>query len=389
MIVTVTLNPSLDRTLDIDALSRAEVIRAHCTHLDPGGKGVNVSRALVANGARSRAIIPYGGSQGAQLVRLLEAEDVELVTVPIAGATRCNVALVETDGTVTKINESGPDLSAAELEAVTQAVLRVVTTADWVVVSGRVPPGVSTADFARLCGRLLDSGIRLAVDTSGPELRAAAEAGATALKPNRQELAEAVGTDLTTVEDVCAAAGVLRGWGAGTVLASLGAEGAVLADANGILIGQPPKVTPRSSVGAGDAMLAGFLSRNANGREALIEALAWGAAAAGLPGSRMPRPADLDRQGVRVQPGPPIIDSGLITALPTAHPGHGPLTRSVQCRLTTPRQCKEPASKHVFNASAAISPRWSCPISAHSSPGASSPRCSWRPAGCPMSTSPN
>ena len=100
MIVTVTLNPSLDRAIEVGRLVRGEVIRAAATRLDPGGKGVNVSRALLANGVASLAVMPVGGVEGVQLVRLLEAEGVDVRSVPIAGLTRSNVTLAEPDGTV-------------------------------------------------------------------------------------------------------------------------------------------------------------------------------------------------------------------------------------------------------------------------------------------------
>ncbi|GAA4896534.1 fructose-1-phosphate kinase [Stackebrandtia albiflava] len=302
MIVTVTLNPSLDRAMDIETLHRGRVIRATGTHLDPGGKGVNVSRALIGNGIASRAIIPSGGAEGDQLVRLLAEEGVDLRAVPIGGRTRSNVTLVEADGVVTKINESGPELSATELDALIDHALSAGRDARWLVLCGRMAPGMTTADFGRLCARLTATGVPLAVDTSGPPLLAAAEAGAALLKPNRHELSEAVGGPLSTADDVLAAAQRLRTLGAGTVLASLGSRGAVLAAPDGAWFGTPPPVPARSTVGAGDAMLAGFLAAGAAGPEALTEALAWGSAAAGLPGSRMPTPADLHRDGVRVTP---------------------------------------------------------------------------------------
>lgn len=307
MIVTVTLNPSLDRAMEIDALVRGEVIRAASAHIDPGGKGVNVSRALLANGVASRAVLPCGGEEGAQLVDLLRAEGVDLVAVPIAGRTRSNITLAEPDGTVTKINESGPVLAAAEFAAVTEAVLAAADTAHWVVACGSVPPGLSVRAFGELCARLVAAGVRLAVDTSGPALRAAADAGAALVKPNREELAEAVGTPLRSLGDVVEAAERLRGWGAGAVLASLGADGAVLVDRDGVVTGESPVEQPRSTVGAGDALLAGFLAGGARGSEALAEGLAWGAAAVSLPGSRMPGPDDLNRHTVRLHPRPDLV----------------------------------------------------------------------------------
>ncbi|GIJ46369.1 1-phosphofructokinase [Virgisporangium aliadipatigenens] len=304
MIVTVTLNPSLDRAVEVDELVRGEVIRATAAQVDPGGKGVNVSRALLANGVPNRAVVPCGGDEGAQLIHLLVQEGVDVLAVPIRGRTRSNMTLAEPDGTVTKVNEPGPSLSPEEFEAVIRQVLGVVSSADWVVACGSVPPGLPVQAFTELCKRVTAAGVRLAVDTSGPALRAAASAGAALVKPNREELAEAVGRPLTSLGDVIDAARQMREWGAGAVLASLGADGAVLVDDDGVVAGDSPVERPRSSVGAGDSLLAGFLAAGASGAEALAEGLAWGAAAVSLPGSTMPGPSDLLRQHVRIHPRP-------------------------------------------------------------------------------------
>jgi 1-phosphofructokinase len=300
MILTLTLNPSLDRAIELERLVRGEVLRAANARVDPGGKGVNVSRALLANGVASRAVLPCGGDEGLYLVRLLQAEGVDPLVVPIAGNTRSNVTLVEPDGTVTKVNETGPALSKAEFEAVAEQVLAASTDADWVVACGSLPPGLADNAFGELCERLVKAGTRVAVDTSGPSLRAAAEVGVALLKPNREELAEVMARPMDTMTAVVRAAEQLRSWGAGAVLASLGADGAVLVDGNGVIAGESPVAVTRSSVGAGDALLAGFLAAGATGAAALAEALAWGAAAVSLPGSRMPGPQDIRRHHVRI-----------------------------------------------------------------------------------------
>ena len=314
MIVTLTLNPSLDRTIEVDRLTRGAVIRAGGAHLDPGGKGVNVSRALLANGVRSRAVLPCGGGDGRELVRLLEEEGVDVLAVPTSGATRSNVTLAEPDGTVTKINEPGATMPPEDLERVAETVLHAAGSADWVVVCGSLPPGVPVDVYAKLGRRFAAAGIRVAVDTSGPALLAAIAAGAVLVKPNREELAEAVGRPLRSLGDVVAAARELRSWGASTVLASLGADGAVLVDDEGVVVGESRLIEPRSTVGAGDSFLAGFLAAGASGETALAEALAWGAAAAALPGSRMPGPDDIARDVVRITSGPdlgrPLLPSG-------------------------------------------------------------------------------
>jgi 1-phosphofructokinase len=302
MIVTLTLNPSLDRTLEVDELRRGSVLRAQAARLDPGGKGVNVTRALLANGVASVAVIPCGGSVGDRLAGLLAAESVRCVTVPIAGSTRSNIALVEPDGTVTKVNEPGPTLTGAEFDEVAAAVLRSAGAADWVVMCGSLPPDVAVDVYAKLARQFAAAGIRVAVDTSGPALLTALAAGPDLVKPNREELAEAIGSPLGSLGEVIEAAQTLRGLGAATVLASLGADGAVLVDADGATLARGPAIEPRSAVGAGDALLAGFLAGGGRGVAALVEAVAWGTAAANLPGSRMPSPGDIRRAGVRTFP---------------------------------------------------------------------------------------
>jgi 1-phosphofructokinase len=166
------------------------------------------------------------------------------------------------------------------------------------------------ADFyARLVGRLRGTGVRVAVDSSGPALMATLPAHPDVVKPNREELAEVTGRAVVTLGDALDAAVEVRRRGAGAALASLGPDGALLVEAAGAVHGAAAVAVPRSAVGAGDALLAGFLAGGGSGSGALVEALAWGAAAASLPGSQMPRPHQLDRDAVRLSPA---IDAGRI-----------------------------------------------------------------------------
>nr|WP_221475422.1 1-phosphofructokinase [Sphaerisporangium rubeum] len=301
----MTLNPSLDRTIEIGSLTRGSVIRASTARLDPGGKGVNVCRALLANDVVSRAVVPFGGAEGHRLLGLLAVEGIDVISVPVSGLTRSNVALAEPDGTITKINEPGTALSAAEVDAVAEALVAAAHSADWVVASGSLPPGVPVDMYARLTTRFAAAGLNVAVDTSGPALLAALTAAPALVKPNREELAEATGSSPRTLGEALDAAGKLRALGASAVLASLGPDGAILVEDGRTWYGRCPVPEPRSTVGAGDAMLAGFLAGGAHGEAALAEALAWASAAVCLPGSRMPGPADIRREGVRIlEPDP-------------------------------------------------------------------------------------
>ena len=302
MIVTVTPNPSIDRTIELPALRRGAVLRADAARLDPGGKGVNVARAVAGNGGKAVAVLPCGGVEGRQLAALLAAEGIEVVTVPIGGTVRSNVTLVESDGTTTKINEPGPVLTPAELEQLLAAAVAACGSADWVVGSGSLPPGTPAGFYAELVRRARAAGALVAVDTAGAALRATLAARPDLVKPNREELADVAGVPIVTLGAALHAAAGLCEAGAGAVLATLGADGALLVDATGAVHGEAPVPAPRSTVGAGDATLAGFLAGGGAGDSALVEALAWGAAATGLPGSRMPEPADLARDAVRLHP---------------------------------------------------------------------------------------
>jgi 1-phosphofructokinase len=324
MIVTLTPNPSLDRTLQLVQLIRGGVNRAEGGRVDPGGKGVNVSRALGKHGVKTVAVLPLGGPDGAVLADLLAAQGIEVHRVPVSGSTRTNITVAEPDGTTTKLNEPGPLLSAQEVADLTAAVLAAASPGSWVVGCGSLPLGVDDDFYARLIAPLHARGARVVVDSSGPALRAVLEGEPGGdfpdlVKPNLEELSEAAGRRLRTLGEVVEAARELLARGVGTVLASLGADGAVLVTEGGALYGSARVDRPRSTVGAGDALLAGYLSEVALDQaaeppaadppgaprpvpdpRALTAALAWGAAATGLPGSRMPTPADVAAVAVTI-----------------------------------------------------------------------------------------
>ncbi|MFF8846764.1 1-phosphofructokinase [Streptomyces sp. NPDC015127] len=306
MILTVTPNPSLDRTYEVPSLDRGEVLRATGERMDPGGKGVNVSRAVAAAGHRTVAVLPLGGAPGALVADLLAGQGIEVVSVPVAGHTRSNIAVAEPDGTLTKINAPGPELSPAESVLLLAAVREHSTAAAWIACCGSLPRGLGPEWYAELVGRAHAAGARVALDTSGPSLLAALPACPDVVKPNADELAAAVGRPLLTVGDAVKAAEELLALGARSVLASLGADGQLLVSQTGTYFGSAAVSAVRSNVGAGDASLAGFLAAGGEGRDALMAAVAHGAAAVQLPGSVMPAPADLDPSAVTVTADIPL-----------------------------------------------------------------------------------
>jgi 1-phosphofructokinase len=304
VIVTLTLNPSLDRTVDVESLERGGVIRTSEPVLEPGGKGVNVTRALSANGVPSLAILAVAGPEGAELGRLLERDGILCRFVPVSGRTRSNLTVSEPDGTVTKLNEPGSPLSDDDVAAIATAVRTSVRDGDWLVMSGSTPPDFSAEQITALLTEATATGAQLVVDTSGDALRMALASRPRVVKPNREELAELVGRPLGSVAEVQKAAEEVRARGADVVLVSMGSDGAVLVGPDGMLVGESRVDSIRSTVGAGDSFLAGFLSKftveEGDVEAALLEALTWGAAATRLPGSAVPTPSDLDSSIVQL-----------------------------------------------------------------------------------------
>jgi len=321
MIVTFTANPSLDRTIELaDELARGGVQRAFATHEQPGGKGVNVSRALIASGLDTVAILP-GASADPMLVAL-RAERIPAASLPIAGRVRSNITLTEPDGTTTKINEPGPTLDESDEYALINLVLTHAKDADWVVLAGSLPPGLPADFYARLVVAIREGatednpGPRIAVDSSGEPLAALVESGVGVdlIKPNAEELAEltGIGDEASFEANPSAAydaAADLVTRGCAAVLATLGSKGAVLATVEGGWFATMPPIVPVSTVGAGDSSLAGYLVADQLGgkpQQRLAQAVAHGAAAASLPGSTMPSTSQTHPESATIQQLSPI-----------------------------------------------------------------------------------
>ena len=303
MIITVTLNPSVDRTVELAApLRRGRVQRAVSTRQDPGGKGVNISRALELSGEDTVAVVPADGSD--PLLTGLDAAGVRYDAVPVGAPLRSNVTVTEPDGTTTKINEPGPALDAHTVDRIVDRLIHRGAGAQWLVLAGSIPPGPAPDSYAHIINRvragLGSAAPRIAVDTSGLPLMEAVSETAEALpdiiKPNGEELAELIGrTDAEALEaDPAAAAAAARALierGVGSVLVTLGGNGAVLVTREGAWHAIHEPVVVRSTVGAGDSALSGYLIAHVRGGtpgQCLRQAVAHGSAAAALPGTQLP-----------------------------------------------------------------------------------------------------
>ena len=180
-------------------------------------------------------MLPSGGPEGHLLEDLLDAAGVAYASVPVRGSVRMNISVLEPDGTTTKLNEPGPDLSSAEVEALLATTLERADgaeRADWVVGCGSLPPGAPTDLYAALVTRVRERGGRIAIDSSGAPFAAAVAARPHLIKPNHEELAELVDHDLPTLAHVRDAARELVAGGIDVVAVSLGADGALLVTAD-------------------------------------------------------------------------------------------------------------------------------------------------------------
>jgi 1-phosphofructokinase len=323
MIVTVTPNPSFDRTVTLATpLTRGAVHRVDSVTSEPGGKGVNVARALALADVDAVALLPASGTD--PMVTALQGIGVPFRCVPITSPVRTNITVTELDGTTTKINEPGARLDDAAVDALTRAVVANAEHASWVVMSGSLPPGMPESWYADVVARLAPYPCKVAVDTSDRPLAALVDAFDRAapdlIKPNAEELAGVIGFAPQALEaalaqgdpgPVVAAARQLLDRGVGAVLATLGAAGAVLVDDTGSWLATPPPMVPRSTVGAGDSSLAGYIRADVAGAEPaqrLQMAVAYGTAAAALPGSALPTPSEVDLEDVVVTSLPLIAN---------------------------------------------------------------------------------
>src|SRR5262245_8321617 len=310
MIVTLTANPSIDRTVHLSGpLERGAVQRAESVISQAGGKGVNISRACVAADLPSIAVLP--AAKDDPFVLELLAAGIDCRPVVHQGGPRVNITITEPDGTTTKLNSPGPQATPRLLEELEEALVRRAGSADWIVLAGSLPPGAPSEWYAELVTALRGRGARIAVDTSDAPLKALVaampEAAPHLMKPNGEELASFTGHSAEEFEADPVAAGLaardLVSRGVENVLVTLGPHGAVLVDAVGAWHATPPPTTVVSTVGAGDSSLFGYLLGDVTGRDPaqrLSLAVAYGSAAAGLPGTTIPHPEQVRADLVRV-----------------------------------------------------------------------------------------
>lgn len=295
-IATLTLNPCIDLNTEVDELVREKKLRCAEPSFEPGGGGINVSRAIAKLGGTSTAIVLQGGPTGSLLLELLANEGIHTLAVPVRGYTRESINVFERKTTEQlRLILPGVPLAEEEWKDALHAVERVKPRPDYLVASGSVPPGVPEDFFARLSRLCHDLGIALVVDTSGPPLTHALGPGTLFLKPNHNEIVTLAGDASSSPED--AAKRVVARGGAKAIIVSLAEQGALLVTAEGVYRVSAPAVKPASKVGAGDSMVGATVLALARGwtlEEATRFGVAAGSAAVKTPGTELCRREDVE-----------------------------------------------------------------------------------------------
>ncbi len=263
--VTVTLNPAIDLTVAIDRLQPGQVHRARSAHAIAGGKGINVAACLADAGLRCAALGVLGAGNAPVFETLFAERGIDDRCLRVPGDTRSNLKLVAADsGATTDINLPGLALDQAQLDTVGARLAELLRPGLPVVLSGSLPAGLAEDTWRHLQAQAAAAGARVLLDTSGAPLHAALDAPRAqlpfAIKPNRHELEEWAGAPLASTADLLGAARALLARGIGLVVVSLGSDGALFVRGEQALLAQPPQLTGGSSVGAGDAMVAGLVA---------------------------------------------------------------------------------------------------------------------------------
>ncbi|HEX6303466.1 MAG TPA: 1-phosphofructokinase [Anaerolineales bacterium] len=260
-VATVTLNPAIDQTVSIPNFQAGKVNRVKHSQSDPGGKGVNVA-SFLADFGFPVAVTGFLGEENTLLFeRLFAKKRIEDRFVRIAGSTRIGIKITdEVNKETTDINFPGQAPAAPDIDALFQIVEALIADCSWFVMAGSIPAGCSPDIYAELVRFVTSHGRAVALDSSGEGLRRALPATPTLIKPNIDELQDLVGRKLATQAEVVAAARGLLEQGMETVVVSMGAQGAIFVEANDAVLAQPPQVTVKSTVGAGDAMVSGTVA---------------------------------------------------------------------------------------------------------------------------------
>ena len=259
LILTVTINPSVDRNIEVDRLvfeDRAYILSRSDS---AGGRGMNASRVLDSFGAKTLAIVTSGGVNGARLEKLAAKSGFPVKVVPIHNEIRVNLTITDKQGLALRLNERGPQITPEELTRVEKVVANRLESASWLMLCGSIPPGVSSDFYTKLIRMARERKVKTLLDTDGDALLHGIEAGPTVVSPNQPEAERLLNRALITRAQFMEAATRIKAMGAEAVMLSLGGRGVVAVNENQLLEVIPPRTDAVSPLGAGDALAAAYV----------------------------------------------------------------------------------------------------------------------------------
>jgi 1-phosphofructokinase family hexose kinase len=291
LIVTLTINPAIDRTVSVDKLvfeDRAYILdRSEAG----GGRGINASKVIHGFGGKTLALLTAGGASGEKMLKSLAGMGFPFESVRAASETRTNITISDKQGLTVKLNEIGAPLSADELKQIRLLVEARLAKAHWLMICGSMPPGVPAHYYCDLIEMAKARGVKTLVDTDGEALLHSLEAKPTLITPNQQEGERLLGRALITRGQFLEALERIQKMGSDSVILSLGSRGAIGSSPEGVFEVLPPHVDALCPIGAGDAMAAAF-AWSMEKKKAFADSLRWGVAAgtakAMLPGMTFP-----------------------------------------------------------------------------------------------------
>jgi len=289
-IVTVTLNPAIDHTLHLPIFTLGQVNRVDSERTDPGGKGINVAKVIKALDHPVLVTGFLGNNNSTVFQNYFKSEDICNQFVETPGENRVNIKIVDTThDIVSELNFPGITPTTADLDSLITTLRQLAESHKWFVLSGSLPPTVPTDIYAQIITMLHQYNCKVILDTSGPALAAGIAARPCAVKPNLPELSQLMNSAMDSDEEILATIKQLLNQGISKVAISLGEKGSLVADCNQILRATAPTVAVSSTVGAGDAFVAGFSvgqARNLSLTDSIRLASAAAGAAVALPGTQ-------------------------------------------------------------------------------------------------------
>lgn len=297
MILTLTINPAIDRNLTVDRLAFEDRGYILSSSESPGGRGINASRVIQQFGGETLAIATSGGKAGKRFEALTGGCSFPMELVHIDQEMRTNLTVTDRQGLTVKLNELGPSLTPKELDRIASAVEKNLAHASWFMICGSLPPGVPSVFYKEIIQLAHKKKVKTLLDTDGDALLHGLEAVPAVVSPNQQEAERLLSRALITRTHLIEAVQRLRGMGAESVVLSLGSRGAIAERDGNMVEAIPPRIDAVCPIGAGDALAAALAWAMSEGKH-FIDSVRWGVAA-GTASARLPGITFADLQATR------------------------------------------------------------------------------------------